>query len=39
MITGTGILELITAVLLKLRGLDVVCVDMSDVEYKEKKLS
>jgi len=39
MITGTGILGLITAVILKLRGLDVICVDRSDGEYKEKLFS
>lgn len=39
MITGTGVLGLITAVLLKLRGLDIICMDRSDGEYKEKLFS
>ncbi len=39
MITGTGALGLITAVLLKLRGLDVISVDRSDGEYKENVFS
>ncbi len=39
MITGTGTLGLITAVLLKLKGLDVVSVDRSNGEYKKKIFS
>jgi threonine dehydrogenase-like Zn-dependent dehydrogenase len=34
LITGTGSLGLLTAMLLKLRGLDVISVDRSDNEYK-----
>lgn len=36
MITGTGVLGLITAILMKLRGFDVTCVDRSDVEIKQR---
>lgn len=39
MVTGTGVLGLITATLLKLKGLDVICVDRSDGGYKEKIFS
>lgn len=39
MITGTGVLGLITAILLKLRRLDVICVDRSEGEYKERIFS
>ena len=39
MVTGTGVLGLITAVLLKLRGLDVICVDRSEGEYKDRIFS
>ncbi len=34
MVTGTGSLGLLTAILLRLRGLDVISVDRSDNEYK-----
>jgi len=39
MVTGTGSLGLITAMLLRLRGLDVISVDRSDDEYKAKIFS
>jgi threonine dehydrogenase-like Zn-dependent dehydrogenase len=39
MVTGTGTLGLITAMLLRLRGLDVISVDRSDDEYKAKIFS
>ena len=35
LITGTGSLGLLTAILLRLRGLEVISVDRSDSEYKE----
>ncbi len=39
MVTGTGTLGLITAMLLRLRGLNVISVDRSDDEYKENIFS
>jgi threonine dehydrogenase-like Zn-dependent dehydrogenase len=39
MITGTGFLGLVTAMLLKLRGLDVISVDRSDDIYKDRIFS
>jgi threonine dehydrogenase-like Zn-dependent dehydrogenase len=39
LITGTGLLGLITATILKLRGLDVISIDRSNNEYKDKILS
>jgi threonine dehydrogenase-like Zn-dependent dehydrogenase len=39
MVTGTGSLGLLTAILLRLRGLDVISVDRSDNEYKNEIFS
>lgn len=39
MVTGTGSLGLLTAILLRLRGLDVISVDRSDNEYKNNIFS
>ncbi len=39
LVTGTGSLGLLTAMLLRLRNLEVISVDRSDVEYKKKILS
>ncbi|HUS75258.1 MAG TPA: zinc-binding dehydrogenase [Methanothrix sp.] len=39
MVTGTGTLGIITAMLLRIRGLDVISVDRSDDEYKAEIFS
>ncbi|MBN1133892.1 MAG: glucose 1-dehydrogenase [Methanosarcinaceae archaeon] len=39
MVTGTGFLGLVTAIILKLRGLEVISVDRSDNAYKDRIFS